>query len=305
MIFLFLSVLPFVLYSFFIHVICLFSPFSYEILSASCLTIQDNRETDLLQYIFSLPNLDDLRGQPDKILDAIDTYSTTHKHLMNIGPSKGQLICNLIAECKPSTVVELGGYVGYSAIKFGDAVRRAGGTRYLSLEINPVFAAVANMLIDLAGLRDIVRVLVAPSHISLARLVRDNVLDHIDLLFLDHWKDRYLPDLWLVEQLGLLKPGLSVLAADNVLRPGAPEYLDWVRAPPAEKRKKLKQKPTTDLAGIDLAKALKEKGEKDLGVHLENVPGNPHLVYETEIHIFERRDGNKVCLHMYLCLRQN
>lgn len=222
---------------------------------------------------------------------------------MNIGPKKGQLISDLISERKPSTVVELGGYVGYSAIKFGDAVRRAGGKRYLSLEINPVFAAVANMLIDLAGLRDVVRVLVAPSHVSLAWLVRENVLDHVELLFLDHWKDRYLPDLWLVEQLGLLKPGVSVLAADNVLQPGAPEYLDWVRASPAEKREKLKQKATTDLGGIDLAKAIKEKGEKDLGVDLENVPGNPNLVYETEIHIFETRDGNKVCLahiNMYL-----
>ncbi|KAL1968704.1 hypothetical protein VTN77DRAFT_1530 [Rasamsonia byssochlamydoides] len=253
----------------------------------------DNRETDLLQHIFSLPNLDDLRGQPDKILAAIDDFSTNNKHLMNIGPHKGQLIVSLIAERKPSTVIELGGYVGYSAIKFGDAVRRAGGKRYLSLEINPVYAAVANMLVDLAGLRDIVRILVAPSHLSLARLVRDNAIDHVELLFLDHWKDRYLPDLWLVEQLGLLKPGVSVLAADNVLKPGAPEYLDWVRSSPAEKREKLKQQNTVDLGGIDLAKAIKEKGEKNTGVDLENVPGNPNLVYETEIHIFERRDGSK------------
>jgi catechol O-methyltransferase len=213
---------------------------------------------------------------------------------MNIGPAKGGLIASFIAERRPSTMIELGGYVGYSAIKFGDAVRRAGGQRYLSLEINPVYAAVANMLVDLAGLRDVVRIIVAPSHMSLAQLVRENAIDGVDILFFDHWKDRYLPDLWLVEQLGLLKPGRSVLVADNVLRPGAPLYLDWVRASPAEKREKLKeQSGLSVLKGIDdLAKAIKEKGATETGVDLANVPGNPNLVYESEIHTFsEEFDG--------------
>ena len=49
-----------------------------------------------------------------------------------------------------------------------------------------------------------------------ARLLHDNVIDHIELLFLDHFKDRYLPDLWLVERLGLLKPGVSTIVADNI-----------------------------------------------------------------------------------------
>lgn len=33
-----------------------------------------------------------------------------------------------------------------------------------------------------------------------------------------------------------MKPGISLLVADNVIMPGAPEYLDWVRAAPQWRR---------------------------------------------------------------------
>jgi catechol O-methyltransferase len=212
---------------------------------------------------------------------------------MTIGTDKGRHIVKLIEERRPSTMIELGTFVGYSAVLFGDAVRAAGGKQYICLEINPVNAAVATMMVELAGLRDFVKILVAPSHVSLARLVQQSVIDHVEVMFIDHWKDRYLPDLWLTESLGLLKPGLSVLVADNVLFPGAPEYLDWVRASPEDKREKLKKHsfPQDLPHGADLIKAVKE-GAQDLD--LQNVPGNPELVYETEITIFHGRSGRKV-----------
>lgn len=76
----------------------------------------------------------------------------------------------------------------------------------------------------------------------------------LDLVFLDHWKDQYLPDTKLIEaslsrcfptdyldfpamtrasfpfqECGLLRKG-SVLLADNVIFPGAPQYLEYVRS---------------------------------------------------------------------------
>lgn len=254
---------------------------------------QDGRELALLRHIYSLPHLETLRDNPAAILAEIDSFSASGAHLMNIGPDKGSLIVKLIEERKPSTMIELGGFVGYSAVLFGDAVRAAGGQRYLSLEIDPVNAAVANMMVELAGLRDVVQIVVAPSHVSLARFVQRSVIDHVEILFFDHWKDRYLPDLWLVESLGLMKPGVSVLVADNVLLPGAPEYLDWVRAPSKYKHEKLKEHsfPPNLPQGADLIRALKEGGP---ALDVENIPGNPDLVYETEITIFERRNGSKV-----------
>lgn len=226
------------------------------------------------------------------MLAAIDDFvAVTDKRLMTIGPHKGAFIGQLIRERKPSTVIELGGFVGYSAILFGDALRAVGGNRrprFLSLEINPVNAAVANQLIELAGLRDVVTVLVAPSHRSIARLVRENGIENgvIEFLFLDHWKDRYLYDLWLVESLGLLKPGVSVIVADNCIVPGAPEYLEYVRASPAEKAALLKahQFPDALLQGADLVKAIKSGAEN---VELENVPGDPSYVYESSLTKFD------------------
>ena len=51
---------------------------------------------------------------------------------------------------------------------------------------------------------------------------------YIDLLFIDHIKDRYLPDLRLIEAAGLLRDG-SVVCADNVVFFKLQEYLDHVR----------------------------------------------------------------------------
>jgi catechol O-methyltransferase len=120
----------------------------------------------------------------------------------------------LIAGVRPQVMVELGAYVGYSAIAFGSALRAAGGRQYYSLEQNPEFAAVTIMLVDLADLSDLVKIIVGPSSNSLQKMHRDGVVKHIYLLFLDHCKPLYTPDLKLCEALGLVGPG-SVYAADN------------------------------------------------------------------------------------------
>ena len=74
---------------------------------------------------------------------------------------------------------------------FGAAVREAGGQRYFSLERDPVFAAVIMSLVDLAGLSDIVKVIVGSSDESIARLYHSGQLKKIDLMFLDHYKPAY------------------------------------------------------------------------------------------------------------------
>ncbi|KAK6318967.1 hypothetical protein J4Q44_G00101780 [Coregonus suidteri] len=48
-----------------------------------------------------------------------------------------------------------------------------------------------------------------------------------ELVFLDHWKDGYLPDTKLLEECGLIQKG-TVLLADNVICPGTPDYLEYV-----------------------------------------------------------------------------
>ena len=208
---------------------------------------------------------------------------------MNVGEDKGRIVSDLIAEVKPQVMVELGGYVGYSCILFGDAVRKAGGKRYFSLERNPEFAAVISSLVDLAGLSDIVKVIVGSSDISIKRLHSSGALEHIDLMFLDHYKPAYTTDLKLCEELKLVTPG-TVLAADNVIKPGNPPYLEYVRSTVEQKKQANESAGTVN--GVDTRFAdrtskqyLKREGEASLD---ETRIGNPSLVYESKlVHSFE------------------
>jgi catechol O-methyltransferase len=65
----------------------------------------DGREIELLHFVFNKPDLDDLRGSPEKVLAAIDEYGRTKKYLMNVGEDKGRIVTDLIAEVKPKVMV--------------------------------------------------------------------------------------------------------------------------------------------------------------------------------------------------------
>ena len=202
--------------------------------------------------------------------------------MMTVGQAKGKGVLELIDEVKPSTMIELGCFVGYSAILFGDAVRRNGGKRYLSLELNPEWAAVANMLVELAGLRSFVTILVGRSDVTLDRLYQTGDVKKVEFLFIDHYKPAYLTDLKLCEHHGMIQPG-SVITADNVLYPGNPPYLEYVRSTVEQKREAAKQGPH---------KGYNTEGMRDRSVNsfmpegdvpfLETV-GNPNLVYKSEL----------------------
>ncbi|KAI0378087.1 S-adenosyl-L-methionine-dependent methyltransferase [Hypomontagnella monticulosa] len=181
----------------------------------------DGRENELLHFIHEHSLFMDMQGNPQKVLDAIDEYGRTQKYLMNIGEYKSKTIIDLIKKEKPQIMVELGGYVGYSAIAFGMALRDAGGKRYFSLEMNSEFAAIIRELVALAGLDNIVEVVVGSSSDSLRRLCEGGKLKHIDLLFLDHYKPAYTTDLKLL------------------VKPGNPLYLEYVRSSSQEKKRRL------------------------------------------------------------------
>ncbi|RYP21345.1 hypothetical protein DL765_002246 [Monosporascus sp. GIB2] len=238
----------------------------------------DGREIALLHFAYNHPKIERMRGNPEKVLEAIDEYARTQKYLMNIGPYKSRTVVDLIKREKPRVMVELGGYVGYSAIAFGAALRAAGGKQYFSLEMNPEFGAVISMLVDLAGLRDIVTVVVGASSDSLRRLQVEGKLGRIDLLFLDHYKPAYTMDLKLCEEIGLVGPG-SVYAADNVVKPGNPPYLEYVRSTVQQKRRSSRN---TDGAAPK---------------------GNPNLVYESEFIEGWEPSGVPDALEITRCIR--
>ncbi|XP_078524056.1 catechol O-methyltransferase-like isoform X2 [Lissotriton helveticus] len=67
-----------------------------------------------------------------------------------------------------------------------------------------------------------------PSNEVIPQLKKKYEVDTFDFVFIDHFKDAYTSDTQLLETCGLLKKG-SVLVADNVIWPGAPEFLEYVR----------------------------------------------------------------------------
>lgn len=196
----------------------------------------------------------------------------------------------------------MGGYVGYSCILFANAVRKAGGKRYFSLERDPVFGAVISSLIDLAGLGDIAKVVVGSSDASISRLHSTGLLKHIDMMFLDHYKPAYKTDLKLCEELRLVTPG-SVLAADNVITPGNPPYLEYVRSSVAEKRKIVEQGesetgPDARFQDRTANQYATRRGEEKLAA----TRGNPNLVYDSKlVHSFEPSGEAVSCYTTFTC----
>jgi len=235
----------------------------------------DGREIELLHFVHGKSNIDEIRNSPEKVVAAIDEFARTKKYLMNVGEDKGKIVAGVIAETKPKIMVELGGYVGYSSVLFGDAFRKAGGQRYYTLEHNAEFAAVITSLVDLAGLSETVKVIVGDSDHTLKRLHGEGAFkDGIDFLFIDHTAfDR---DVKLSEKLGLIRPG-SVVVADNCIYPGHPEYTTYMESSVEQKRA--------------AAKAAES----------EEKVGNPNLVYESKlVHSFEP-SGENVRLPYRLC----
>lgn len=136
-------------------------------------------------------------------------------------------------------------------------------------------------LVDLAGLSDVVKVIVGSSDESIARLTSSGDLKHIDLMFLDHYKPAYTTDLKLCEELGLITKG-SVLAADNVIKPGNPPYLEYVRSSTEEKVKKSGQHGGSNTEGI--AQTNVTMYEKRYGkANFSQSKGNPNLQYDSKL----------------------
>lgn len=183
------------------------------------------------------------------VLNAINEYHHQFNKIMKVEYYKGGFIVDMIAKRRPRVMIELGGYMGYSAILFGNAIRKFGGKQYISIEKNPEMAAIATQLVKLAGLGDIVRIEVGSSNEVLKELICETKeIDQVQLILMDHQQDLYLQDLWLLEQQDILTPGSSVVLADITIMPGAPEYLEWVQATPLQKKNILQRTNVGPLA---------------------------------------------------------
>jgi catechol O-methyltransferase len=162
-------------------------------------------------------------GDPEDVLRTMDRFATEVRFLMNIGPDKGPLVRELLAQLpRDARILELGAFCGYSSILLADTLGDAG--RIVSIEVSAAAVEGARANVEFAGLGDRVEILHGGSTETIPTLEGS-----FDLVFLDHWKNLYKTDLEAIEANGLLRPG-SIVVADNV-GPifGAAKYLDYVR----------------------------------------------------------------------------
>ncbi|KAJ3317712.1 hypothetical protein HDU76_001077 [Blyttiomyces sp. JEL0837] len=177
------------------------------------------KENAIMEYVLKTAT----RGDPASVLKAMDDFGYNQQWHMSVGDVKAEICKKAIKEADPKLMVELGLYVGYSAICFASLL--SPGSKYISFEVNPEFAKIASTLIEFAGLADRHSVILGPFHEKWEELQGKKV----DLFFIDHIKSRYLEDFKIMEKSGICRSG-TVIVADNVIRPGAPDYLEYVIA---------------------------------------------------------------------------
>jgi catechol O-methyltransferase len=161
----------------------------------------------------------------DSVVKAADEFCWRKHWMMNLGDLKGGIVDKVMQEAKPRTVLELGTYCGYSAVRLARFLPEGG--KYYT--IDPYPTAASHKLVAKAGLSDKVIFLQGTGAQVIPKLKSEHgVTEPFDLVFIDHDKPAYLSDLRLIEQHGLLHKG-SYVVADNVIIFHINDYLNHVR----------------------------------------------------------------------------
>jgi catechol O-methyltransferase len=183
--------------------------------------VGDGREARLAEDVVAKAR----RGDLADVIRVIDDFSYNKSFLINVGDVKGRILDAAIAETKPARILELGTYCGYSALRMAAAAPAA---KILSIEFSAANAAIARRILEHAGVAGRVTVVVGTlgdggKTIQALRDEHGLRPGSIDLVFVDHDKNAYVPDLQRILEQGWLRRGARVVA-DNIKFPGAPEY---------------------------------------------------------------------------------
>ncbi|MDQ4092157.1 MAG: O-methyltransferase [Actinomycetota bacterium] len=189
--------------------------------------VGDAREEALAAYVLANAR----RGDVDDAIRVIDDFCYKRSFMMNVGDEKGEILDAAVRRVHPRRLLELGTYCGYSALRMVRVM--PSDARLYSIELSPANAEIARRIWEHAGVDD--RLTVVIGHLgdggpTLDRLRAEYGFANgsIDFTFIDHDKAAYLPDLQRILDQRWLHPG-SVVVADNVKFPGAPEYRAYMK----------------------------------------------------------------------------
>jgi catechol O-methyltransferase len=189
--------------------------------------VGDGREEALAAYVVAHAQ----RGDVADVIRVIDDFCCHHRFMVNVGDEKGKILDDAIGRVRPRRLLELGTYCGYSALRMVRVM--PSDARLYSIELSPANAQIARRIWDHAGVGDRVTVIVGHlgdggSTLDQLRTTYGFAPGGLDFVFLDHDKAAYLPDLRRILDQDWLHRG-SVVVADNVKFPGAPQYRAYLR----------------------------------------------------------------------------
>jgi catechol O-methyltransferase len=234
--------------------------------SCGVLAFHHNTERSLLMHVQNSISTSTSKADEilpcESVLKEIDSFCSRRHWMMCVGPEKGGIIRDTLQKAIEQRMtisplqnktrfvaVELGTYCGYGSIFLSSMLKQQVFQQdhenldfhLFTVEINPEFKKVAEKMIELADVQDIVTVvendlLMNGDTADVGELIKasyaerfDNEeIDRIDFLMIDHDKDSYLSDLKRLEKSGLIRSG-TIVAADNVIFAGITEYINYMQ----------------------------------------------------------------------------
>ena len=150
-----------------------------------------------------------ISNDPKAVIQCIDDYvKQSGKFLMNVGPEKGNILRKEILRSKPARVLELGSFIGYSAILMASSIDNE--SKLISIDIDSKSIEISKKMVSFAGLDNKIQFIEGS-----ASQVIPILEEGFDFVFIDHGKKSYLNDLLLLEEHSLLNQN-AVVFADNV-----------------------------------------------------------------------------------------
>lgn len=177
------------------------------------------RERALLRHVINTAT----EGDPDSVMGAMDTFWDTYFNGEGTAEwqLRGSALDSAIRTKQPKTAMEIGAYCGYTAVRMGRLMPPGG--QLVSIEMDPLYAAIATKMVEYAGLSERVSVEIGFLSDRLAAIHRKHGLSGpLDAVLLDHDTSSYLPDLQMLEQAGHISKATVVLC-DWSLYPGSDE----------------------------------------------------------------------------------
>jgi len=178
------------------------------------------RERQLLIHVVNTAE----EGNAESVMSAMDTFwnETFKMEGTDSWSIRGDLIDRVIKDKKPRRCMEIGTYCGYSSLRIARNLPAEG--LLVSIELDPLFAAIATKIVEHAGLEHKVKILMGT-----VEQRTDNILScfknmskagtSVDFLLCDHSKELFVPDLKLLEEKGIAGPG-TVVMGDTTVYPG-------------------------------------------------------------------------------------